>query len=449
MKRIIITSLTLGLFASAYAAEYTATKYESYMDTANSTFTATSSIYFYAGWKSSSDTVTTTGNLDLQGKGYTYDITETNITTQALYLQWAKHNITNSEITAKSGIYAQEGADSVIENSTLNISDRIYVQRNSAKLHIKNSTTTLNASSMSQVVDASSLSFEGGIFTVNGSQKINLKQGSTITFKDMTVDFGNSSISTSTDSKNKDVSAKIVIDNTTFTGLALDLYGYEVAGAMPTLEIKNGSTVTTNIASYYSTIRLKGMRGGTITVSGNSTLNLASDLEQEEQNDNQIYTSNIIVTGGSTVNVDGDVSLNSVDIRNGTINADNITTKDLIVSEDSKIILASSETANLNDSSLSENGKLIYENLELIVSDVLAEGFELDLNDILSENLGVVLSAIEDNEQIIIGNGTNKFNATVNENRVALIGAAIPEPSTYAVIFGALALGFAIYRRRK
>ena len=191
------------------------------------------------------------------------------------------------------------------------------------------------------------------------------------------------------------------------------------------------------------------MKGGTITVSDNSVLNLASDLEQQKQSDNQVYTSNIVIVGGSTVNVDGDVELNSVDIRNGTIKADNITTKDLVVSEDSTIILADNETVNLGEGSLTENGKLSFENLELIVDDVLAEGVELDLNDILSGNLGVVLASIEDNEQIIISNGTRKFEAIVNENHIASISSEIPEPSTYAIIFGIMALGFAIYRRQK
>ena len=33
--------------------------------------------------------------------------------------------------------------------------------------------------------------------------------------------------------------------------------------------------------------------------------------------------------------------------------------------------------------------------------------------------------------------------------KVASLGSSIPEPSTYAAIFGAIALAFAAYRRRK
>ena len=219
MKISIITTSIITLLASAsFAEEYTESKYSKYMDTANSTFTSASSISFDVGWKSSADTLTTGGSLYLQGKGYTYDITGANFSiSSTLYLQWANHNIKDSEITAVTGLYTQQGSVSSIENSTLNISDRIYDHRDSASLYIKNSTTTLNATGMSQVVDASSLTFEGGTFTVNGSQSINVKQGSTITFKDMTVDLGASNIATGTDSKYKDISAKIVIDNAAFT----------------------------------------------------------------------------------------------------------------------------------------------------------------------------------------------------------------------------------------
>ena len=38
---------------------------------------------------------------------------------------------------------------------------------------------------------------------------------------------------------------------------------------------------------------------------------------------------------------------------------------------------------------------------------------------------------------------------TTGSTQLTLSGTAVPEPSTYAAIFGALALGFVIYRRRK
>ena len=41
------------------------------------------------------------------------------------------------------------------------------------------------------------------------------------------------------------------------------------------------------------------------------------------------------------------------------------------------------------------------------------------------------------------------FSSSTSQFQLTLTGAAVPEPSTYAAIFGVLALGFAVYRRRK
>lgn len=41
------------------------------------------------------------------------------------------------------------------------------------------------------------------------------------------------------------------------------------------------------------------------------------------------------------------------------------------------------------------------------------------------------------------------FKSSTSQFQLTLTGAAVPEPSTYAAIFGVLALGFAVYRRRK
>ena len=41
------------------------------------------------------------------------------------------------------------------------------------------------------------------------------------------------------------------------------------------------------------------------------------------------------------------------------------------------------------------------------------------------------------------------FRSNTSQFQLTLTGATVPEPSTYAAIFGVLALGFAVYRRRK
>ncbi len=430
MKKTILTTSILAVLAcSNFAAEYTQSKYSDYMNTADSTFTSsTGKIIFQGGWDSLNDTVNLSGELRLEIRDKEYNITKGDVNVGELYLNYSKYNIKNSTITTSKGLAVKNIADAVIENSKLNITGYINMQQGGGpKLYIKNSTTVFNASgsSMSQVVNGASLTVEGGSFTVNGSKSISLDQGSSITFKDTTVDLGNSSIATKTAIKSED-SAKIIIDKTTFSG-SIDLYGVDEYGSLPSLEIKNASVVTTGIS----------MRGGTILVSGGSELNITSNLSKTSvQGGYEEPVSDIIIAGDSKVSVAGDVKLDSVNLTDGTLLANSISTKSLIVGENSAITLA-------------EDGTLGFDNLEVIVDDALVEGQEFDLNSVLSGDLGIVLSSIEVDEQIVIGNGTNKFSATVTEDGFALIGTKIPEPSTYAMILGAITFGFVAYRRRK
>lgn len=71
-------------------------------------------------------------------------------------------------------------------------------------------------------------------------------------------------------------------------------------------------------------------------------------------------------------------------------------------------------------------------------------GFGSDdiLTFVISIDNSLIPEMPTEGEGIGFGHNTYKFNLT-------LTGTAVPEPSTYAAIFGVLALGFVIYRRRK
>lgn len=71
-------------------------------------------------------------------------------------------------------------------------------------------------------------------------------------------------------------------------------------------------------------------------------------------------------------------------------------------------------------------------------------GFGSDdiLTFVISIDNSLIPEMPTEGEGVGFGHNTYKFNLT-------LTGAAVPEPSTYAAIFGVLALGFAVYRRRK
>ena len=107
----------------------------------------------------------------------------------------------------------------------------------------------------------------------------------------------------------------------------------------------------------------------------------------------------------------------------------------MILSNTASITLAEGEIAN-------------FDNLTLYLEDIDKLGETINLSNILSDNLSVVLAALEENDVVTIQFGSEIFSALVGENGIATI-TSVPEPSTYAMIFGAIALGFVAYRRRK
>ena len=69
-----------------------------------------------------------------------------------------------------------------------------------------------------------------------------------------------------------------------------------------------------------------------------------------------------------------------------------------------------------------------------------------------SANIDALLAQVVENAHIFLKvNGESflgKWNAFVQDNAF-MVGINIPEPSTYATIFGVLAIGFVAYRRRR
>lgn len=95
------------------------------------------------------------------------------------------------------------------------------------------------------------------------------------------------------------------------------------------------------------------------------------------------------------------------------------------------------------------------ENFATIVSDYLVNNANAGYS-----NPGITLSDLADNNPSVIVRWINISNTAVNEGSINTtqgtsrftdfsVTAAIPEPSTYAAIVGALFLGLVIYRRRR
>ena len=100
------------------------------------------------------------------------------------------------------------------------------------------------------------------------------------------------------------------------------------------------------------------------------------------------------------------------------------------------------------------------DDVTVTISDELSISFDGEIsgvNDILlmGDNSTIVMAGYESNEEAqaaFIGLFKDSEGNSVDwapESVASFVTAAIPEPSTYAAIFGALAIAFAAYRRRK
>lgn len=116
-----------------------------------------------------------------------------------------------------------------------------------------------------------------------------------------------------------------------------------------------------------------------------------------------------------------------------------------------QLIFENGGKLNLADNtSLTINGAI-----DIIVSDT-----SVDLSDILvfGENSTIVLAGYESQEEALNAfkdmikyddNGVLKSADVRDINNLGNNIFAVPEPATYAAFFGALALAFAAYRRRR
>ncbi len=448
----------LPLLASfSFLPDSNAQFYRDYIESSNQTYTDASGIYFNAGWKSTNDTVNSS----------------------ALYLQNStdeksvNYEIESLTLSQPTSLRVNYGANATISNSELTLNDRIYVQSSSSYdpsvLLLKNCTTTFASSSMSQIKNGSSLIVEGGSFTVSQAgeemQNISVNQGSSLIFRNANVDFTGITLQTNTDSSFKDKSATITIDNSTFKTGFVDMYGYTSSGALPVINVTNGSNFTGSFFNQeegyyfdgkdfvYGTITTYA-RGGTINVSGANTVFNVSDgfKQQEDSADGQVYTTVLNISDGGKANVSGDLDISTVSVDSASLSADSIVVG---AGRSMSVVGASSIEADLlsvhEGSTVALDGAATLDiaALEVILSSTeLQTGTEFNLSDIFGDDASIVLAAVNNNVSMSDAEG-NKFAAIVSGDGTITAGAAVPEPAACAAVFGLFALAFSASRRRK
>lgn len=278
---------------------------------------------------------------------------------------------------------------------------------------------SITASEYLMIYDNNTIKFCGGN-TVNGDT-VSVRKNSALYAEDTTfninkitfMDGGSNSVLKNCTLNLKEFtimtedSGSLVLDSTKITTSAW------FGGTLPhdglfNITLKNGSTLNITDAPSY------GFNGGAnFHLEGGSSLKANSSIASG---------SDIFVGSGCSFNIGGELK----------------TTKTITVASD----------ATIDASSIS------FEKLQISFSKDLSSGSDENLNlaYIFGENAGVVAAALESGKEftVIDANG-NEYEAEFDETggSVIHIGEQIPEPSTYAAIFGALALAFAAYRRRK
>lgn len=272
------------------------------------------------------------------------------------------------------------------------------------------------------IYDNNSITFRGGN-TVNGGT-VSVKKNSALYAEDTTfnieeitfMDDGSNSVLTNCTFNVKEFtimtedSGSLVLDNTKIT--TGDWNGHpgvtQPYDGLFNITLKNGSTLEITDAPIY------GFNGGAnFHLEGGSSLTANSSIASG---------SDIFVGSGCSFNIDGELE----------------TTKTITVASDAKIDASS----------------ISFEKLQISFSKDLSSGSEesLDLADIFGKSEDIVAAALGSGKEftVIDANG-NEYEAEFDETggSVIHIGGQIPEPSTYAAIFGALTLAFAAYRRRK
>ena len=171
----------------------------------------------------------------------------------------------------------------------------------------------------------------------------------------------------------------------------------------------------------------------------------------------------ISVSGsGSSIEVYNVVSKNEISVDSGAeIKANKVSASDIFVGSDSSLTATTSmEVENLlsvaSNSTVSSK-KISFEKLIVNFAEDFVEGetASVDLNSIFGTSTTVVLAALNSGKTFSVSDSHSEWNLDSvtfgsDGNVSFVIGSqVVPEPATYAAIFGALALAVAAYRRRR
>ena len=266
----------------------------------------------------------------------------------------------------------------------------------------------------------------------------------------------------------KSVSVQGDTGNLTFDGTNVTLESITAPGALssssPTqfkIVLKNNAslTLTEEKRVYdYNTSSANSKFDGKIIVEDGSTIKSTNEYYKLAS------IAGISVSGsGSSIEVYNVVSKNEISVDSGAkIKADMVSASDIFVGSGSSLAATTSmKVENLlsvaSDSIVSAAEDISFEKLIVNFAEDFVEGesASVDLNSIFGDSTTVVLSALNDGKKFSVSDSHSEWNldsVTFGDDgnvSFVVVSQVVPEPATYAAIFGALALAFAAYRRRK
>ena len=165
---------------------------------------------------------------------------------------------------------------------------------------------------------------------------------------------------------------------------------------------------------------------------------------------------------GSSIEVYNVVSKNEISVDSGAkIKADKVSASDIFVGSDSSLAATTSmKVENLlsvaSDSTVSAKD-ISFEKLIVNFAEDFVEGefASVDLNSIFGSSTTVVLAALNSGKEFSVSDSHSEWNLDSvtfgSDGNVSFVvgSQVVPEPATYAAIFGALALAVVAYRRRR
>ena len=234
---------------------------------------------------------------------------------------------------------------------------------------------------------------------------------------------------------------------------SLTLGGLNNSGVMTSGSMKVGKynriqakNVVINQDSFYEGYGAIDVKeGGSITLEEGSGI-LLQDIDKTISNRGRF-----ILRSNSTVNINGLSSLSRIDADGNTMNG---------------ILLAivGATTFNVNaDVSFGTMSNSVASTMTINLLNDFATFKIEDMEGELHENARIVVNNFQ-NDRVYFGGDTiqnyldrfvlqdsngNLLNGAISINNGWLTLTAVPEPAEWAMIFGAIALGLAVYRRRK